>query len=58
MFTNKKVILIGDTGVGKTSILQRYFNQTFDENLKTTCFVTFKSKEVGDLKLNIWDTAG
>ena len=29
-----KVVLVGDTGVGKTSIIERYINNRYDENLK------------------------
>ena len=61
---SKKVVIIGDTGVGKTSILFRYVLNKFDENLGSTFGAGFKTKEVpyndeGDkIKLNLWDTAG
>ena len=57
-------MIIGDTNVGKTSILFRYVNGSFDKEMKMTCGAGFKTKEVsyndkGDkIKLNIWDTAG
>ena len=59
----KKVVIIGDTGVGKTSILFRYVFEKFDDSMITTCGAGFKSKEVSfgngeKLKLNLWDTAG
>ena len=62
--TSKKVVIIGDTGVGKTSILFRYLYNKYDENLNSTFGAGFKTKDVpynddGDkLKLNLWDTAG
>ena len=36
-----KIILIGSSGVGKSSILQRYMKKTFDENYKITIGVDF-----------------
>jgi small GTP-binding protein len=57
-----KLILIGNSGVGKSSILQRYMNKTFEESYKCTIGVDFlmKSLEVKGktVKLQLWDTAG
>lgn len=57
-----KLLLVGDAGVGKSSILLRYTDDTFDENLQSTIGVDFKVKVVNRLgksiKLTIWDTAG
>ena len=57
-----KLLLIGDAGVGKSSILLRYTDNTFDEHLQSTIGVDFKVKiAVKDgkkIKLTIWDTAG
>ena len=59
-----KVVIIGDAGVGKTAILQRYVYDNYIEGSSATFSVTFKSKEVewdskGTMvKLNLWDTAG
>ena len=59
-----KVVLLGDTNVGKTSILQRYAKDTFRVDLDTTVGPQFMSKLVSidgtdsTLKLQIWDTAG
>ena len=63
MANSHKVVIIGDTGVGKSSILCRYVFNTFDDNMNSTFGAGFKTKEVplknGDkLKLNLWDTAG
>lgn len=58
----KKIILVGDVGVGKTSIILRYCENTFQEN--TTSIPSFEHKEkqvtVGKKThtLHIWDTAG
>ena len=60
----KKVFIIGDTGVGKTSILFRYVYGKFENSMSSTFGAGFKSKEVpynnsGDcIRLNLWDTAG
>jgi small GTP-binding protein len=57
-----KVILIGDSGVGKSNILTRYLNNEFNHNTKTTVGVEFGSKknkiENYSIKTQIWDTAG
>lgn len=59
-----KVVLLGDSGVGKTCIISRYISGTFDENSATTNGASYCSKNVNYEKLNknllldIWDTAG
>ncbi|KAN0038535.1 hypothetical protein ACTA71_000714 [Dictyostelium dimigraforme] len=57
-----KVLLIGDSDVGKTSIVKRFSDDTFDEDLLCTIGVEFKMKEVKvdgkKVDLCIWDTAG
>ncbi|KIJ56836.1 hypothetical protein M422DRAFT_218541 [Sphaerobolus stellatus SS14] len=58
-----KVVLMGNTGVGKTSLLQRYTRNTFDPvtTLSTTgaLFVTKKVYVDGlKVRLQLWDTAG
>ncbi|KII68382.1 Ras-related protein ORAB-1 [Thelohanellus kitauei] len=57
-----KILLIGDSGVGKSCILLRFADDTFTENHISTIGVDFKIKtvEVGNksVKLQIWDTAG
>ena len=57
-----KVILLGDTGVGKTSIINRYINNKFDPDNDNTLSSSFSTKEVikNDVlyRLNIWDTIG
>ena len=57
-----KVLLIGDAGVGKSSLLLRYTEDKFDEALGSTIGVDFKVK-TGEadgkrVKLTLWDTAG
>ncbi|CAD8048239.1 unnamed protein product [Paramecium sonneborni] len=57
-----KIIVIGDSGVGKTNLLLRYVNHTFQNDLKSTIGVQFFSKLVSIkneyIKLQLWDTAG
>ena len=57
-----KIILIGNSGVGKSSILHRYMKRTFDSNYKVTIGVDFfmKSLTINEqmVKIQIWDTAG
>jgi Ras-related protein Rab-1A len=57
-----KVILIGDSGTGKTSIINRYINNIYTENYVCTIGVDFMAKNllINDkmMMLQIWDTAG
>ena len=57
-----KILLIGESGVGKTCVLQRFNNGEFMVNHLTTIAIDFKVKffKVGEtmLKMQIWDTAG
>lgn len=57
-----KLIIIGDSGVGKTNILMKFCEQEFKANYVATIGVDFKIKtiQVEDkrFKLQIWDTAG
>ena len=56
------VILIGDSGVGKTNIFLRYLNNDFEQKSLSTIGVDFGSRSYvidGNLcKVQIWDTAG
>ena len=59
-----KVVLLGDSGVGKTCIIARYISGSFDKNSTTTNGASFCSKNVRfdqlgkNLLLDIWDAAG
>ena len=59
-----KVVLIGESGVGKTCIISRYITGTFDSNATSTNGASYCSKNVKydnlgkNLLLDIWDTAG
>ena len=57
-----RICLLGDAGVGKTSILTRFCDNTFKENYNNTIgvdfrVVTLKYKDIIS-KIHIWDTAG
>ena len=57
-----KILLIGDSGVGKTSVIMRYTKNLFNEDYLNSIGVDFKSKDLyieeKKIKLQIWDTAG
>ena len=63
MLATKKVVIIGDSGVGKTAIMNRYLFDKFDAESMPTLGSSMKSREVevpgeGSIKLTLWDTAG
>jgi small GTP-binding protein len=57
-----KVVLLGATSVGKTSIVTRLLSEDFDHEQPQTIGVTYQSKSIhterADVTLRIWDTAG
>jgi small GTP-binding protein len=57
-----KFILVGDTGVGKTSLISRFIDGSFHPNHEYTIGVEYGSKNIvisgKIIKLQIWDTAG
>ena len=58
-----KVVLLGEAGVGKTSIITRYVSDTFSQYVMTSTGSSFVSKNIkldenNKVKLQIWDTAG
>ena len=57
-----KIVVIGDSRVGKTNLIKRFITNTFNQNSKSTLGVEFISKlyKIKDriLKVEIWDTAG
>jgi len=60
-----KVVLLGESGVGKTCIINRFINDKFDDNEKSTAISTFTSKTLiydeflgKSVKFEVWDTAG
>ena len=59
---NLKILLIGDSFVGKTSLLLKYCDGEFPEAHMATIGVEFKDKIISldqkQIKLQIWDTSG
>ena len=57
-----KMILLGESGVGKTSIIKRYLNDQFDRNEQSTMSMSYVAKTIEvdkkKITLNIWDTIG
>ena len=58
-----KVVMIGDSGVGKSNLLMRYTRGDSNLESKTTIGVEFATKTVKTadqkvIKAQIWDTAG
>ena len=57
-----KILLLGDSGVGKSSIILRYIENNFSQNLMNSIGVDFKLKNIEvkgkKVKLQVWDTTG
>lgn len=57
-----KIIIIGQSAVGKTALLQRYITDQFQQEHKSTIGADFHTKELPlkdkTITLQIWDTAG
>ena len=57
-----KLVMIGDTSVGKSSIISRYINNKFEDFQTSTIGASFFHREISGydfkLSLEIWDTAG
>ncbi|XP_060516926.1 ras-related protein Rab-18-B-like isoform X1 [Cylas formicarius] len=62
VITTLKILIIGESGVGKSSLLLRFTDDNFDPQQTLTIGVDFKTKKLtvdgNTVKLAIWDTAG
>ncbi|RWS13141.1 ras-related protein Rab-18-like protein [Dinothrombium tinctorium] len=62
ILTILKILVIGESDVGKSSLLIRFTDDTFQEGMPATIGMDFKAKVVkvdnNNVKLAIWDTAG
>lgn len=62
ILTTLKILIIGESGVGKSSLLLRFVEDNFDPSQALTIGVDFKTKKItvddNTVKLAIWDTAG
>ena len=62
--TEVKVVLLGEAGVGKSSIIKQYVTKSFDPDIDSSISSKYISKELEisgidkKLKYNLWDTAG
>ncbi len=54
----RKVCMVGDFSVGKTSLTQKFVNNQFSESYLTTIGVKIDTAIVRDTKLIVWDIAG
>lgn len=57
-----KIVILGESGVGKTSLMERFVEHTFSQQYKATIGADFFPKDViiddKQVNLQIWDTAG
>lgn len=57
-----KIVVIGDSAVGKSNLLSRFARDEFDHNSKATIGVEFQTQVVEvegkEIKAQVWDTAG
>ena len=60
--TNIKVVFLGESDVGKTSLINRYISDKFNEKIMSTMISTYATKSINyqdkEYSFNIWDTAG
>ena len=60
-FTRNNIILLGDTDVGKTSVLRQFMENAFDPNERPTAGVAFRTVDYSydglQLKIAVWDAS-
>ena len=55
---NYKIVLVGNFGVGKTSLIRRFVENSFSEEYLSTIGVSISKKTIGDATIMIWDIEG
>ncbi|WP_457746817.1 Rab family GTPase [Sulfurimonas sp.] len=53
-----KIVLVGNFGVGKTSLIKRFVENSFDEEYLSTIGVSISKKSIGNATVMIWDIEG
>lgn len=53
-----KVVMVGDFGVGKTSLVRRFVDNSFSEEYLSTIGVSISKKKINDSTLMLWDIEG
>jgi small GTP-binding protein len=53
-----KIVLVGNFGVGKTSLIRRFVDNSFSEEYLSTIGVSISKKVIGDATVMIWDIEG
>ena len=53
-----KIVLVGNFGVGKTSLIRRFVENSFSEEYLSTIGVSISKKTLGDVTIMIWDIEG
>ena len=57
-----KILIVGDSGVGKTNFILRFLNNEFNQNYMSTAGIDLKSGSIEiknkKIRIQIWDTAG
>jgi len=53
-----KVVLVGNFGVGKTSLIKRFVENSFSEEYLSTIGVSISKKSIGNATIMIWDIEG
>lgn len=60
--TNVKIVIIGEAGVGKTSLMSKFVSNTFSDQIQPTIGCDIQNKTVtvegNNLEVRLWDTAG
>lgn len=55
---DNKIVLLGDSSVGKSSIITRLISETFFEHIESTIGASYHRFVLNNITLDIWDTAG